>query len=216
MWSVWLVFCDCGFHSVCPLRDKDRGLWKLPDGRDWLWGLILMGRAMLSKSFIQVFVDEWACVLSLLFGLRSNYGRGNDSNGHLFQKDLFMHCCIQCPWPPAGRCRPTPLQETPGHSQASLAQSLVGTLLLSPGSWCTQGFVCALQESALVIPKHPLPTTQETTLHMDITKWSIPKSDWLYSLQPKMVKLYTIPKKKKKRLGADWLRSWTPYCQIQT
>ena len=26
MWSVWLVFCDCGFHSVCPLRDKDRRL----------------------------------------------------------------------------------------------------------------------------------------------------------------------------------------------
>ena len=24
--------------------------------------------------------------------------------------------------------------------------------------------------------KHPLPTTQETTLHMDITRWSIPKS----------------------------------------
>ena len=30
--------------------------------------------------------------------------------------------------------------------------------------------------------KHPLPTTQEMTLHMDITRWSIPKSDWLYSL----------------------------------
>ena len=28
--------------------------------------------------------------------------------------------------------------------------------------------------------KHPLPTTQETTLHRDITKWSILKSDWLY------------------------------------
>ena len=25
--------------------------------------------------------------------------------------------------------------------------------------------------------KHPLPTTQAKTLHMDITKWSIPKSD---------------------------------------
>ena len=25
--------------------------------------------------------------------------------------------------------------------------------------------------------KHPLPTTQEKTLHMDITRWSIPKSD---------------------------------------
>ena len=35
---------------------------------------------------------------------------------------------------------PHPL-ETPGHSQASLLQSLVGSLLLSPGSWWTQGFV---------------------------------------------------------------------------
>ena len=25
--------------------------------------------------------------------------------------------------------------------------------------------------------KHPLPTTQEKTLHMDITRWSKPKSD---------------------------------------
>ena len=33
------------------------------------------------------------------------------------------------------------------------------------------------QENALVIAKHPLPTTQETTLHMDITRWSTPKSD---------------------------------------
>ena len=26
MWSVWLVFCDCGFHSVCPLMGKDKRL----------------------------------------------------------------------------------------------------------------------------------------------------------------------------------------------
>ena len=31
---------------------------------------------------------------------------------------------------------------------------------------------------------------------MDITRWSIPKSDWLYSLQPKMEKLYTVSKNK--------------------
>ena len=31
--------------------------------------------------------------------------------------------------------------------RASLGQSLVGSLLLSPGSWCAQGFVCALQVS---------------------------------------------------------------------
>ena len=33
------------------------------------------------------------------------------------------------------------------NSQASLGQCLVGSLLHSPGFWCTQGFVCALQES---------------------------------------------------------------------
>ena len=55
--------------------------------------------------------------------------------------------------------------------------------------------------------KLPLPTTQEKTLHMDITRWSTPKSAWLYSLQPKMEKLYTVSKNK---TGSwVWLRSWT-------
>ena len=40
-----------------------------------------------------------------------------------------------------------PALENPGHSQASLGLSLVGLLLLSSGSWCTQSFVYALQES---------------------------------------------------------------------
>ena len=62
--------------------------------------------------------------------------------------------------------------------------------------------------------KHPLPTTQEKTLYMDITRWSTPKSDWLYFLQPKMEKLYTVSKNKTR--SWLWLRSQTPYCQIQT
>ena len=62
--------------------------------------------------------------------------------------------------------------------------------------------------------KHPLPTTQEKTLHMDITRWPTLKSAWLYPLQLKMEKLYTVSKNK---TGSWlWLRSWTPYCQIQT
>ena len=62
--------------------------------------------------------------------------------------------------------------------------------------------------------KHSLPTTQEKTLHMDITRWSTPKSDWLYSLQPKMEKLYTVSKNK---TGSWlWLRPWTPCYHIQT
>ena len=61
--------------------------------------------------------------------------------------------------------------------------------------------------------KHPLPTTQEKTLHMNNTRWSIPKLDWFYSLQPKMEKLFTVSKNK---TGSWlWLR-WIPYCQIQT
>ena len=76
-----------------------------------------------------------------------NYGGGNGSNGDLLQKDLHQHAvapktvAASVPDPMAGHCQPTPLLQAPGHSQASLAQSLVGSLLLSPGSWCTQGFV---------------------------------------------------------------------------
>ena len=44
--------------------------------------------------------------------------------------------------------------------------------------------------------RHPLATIQETTLCMDITRWSIPKSNCLYTLQPKMEKLYTVRKNK--------------------
>ena len=60
------------------------------------------------------------------------------------------HACtatLSAPNPAAGHHRPTPLPETPGHLQASLGQSLLGSLLLSLGSWCAQGFLCALQES---------------------------------------------------------------------
>ena len=54
--------------------------------------------------------------------------------------------------------------------------------------------------------KHFLPTTQGMTLHMDITRWSIPKSDWLYSLQLKMEKVYIVSKNK--TWSWLWLRSW--------
>ena len=69
------------------------------------------------------------------------------------------------------------------------------------------------QENALVIA-NTFFQQQEKTLHMDITRWSTPKSDWLYSLQPKMEKLYSVSKNK----TGSWLclRSWTPYYQIQT
>ena len=82
------------------------------------------------------------CFVLFCFVLHYSCGGGNEDNGDILQKVPCLHCPTQCPRP----CSRPPL-ETPGHSQASLGQSLVGSLLLSPGSWCTEGFVCALQES---------------------------------------------------------------------
>ena len=42
--------------------------------------------------------------------------------------------------------------------------------------------------------KHSLPKTKEIALNMDITRWSVQKPDWLYSLQLKIEKLYIISK----------------------
>ena len=64
-----------------------------------------------------------------------------------FKRSCARTATLSTPDPAAGHCRPMPLPETPGHSQASLGQFLVESLLLSPGSWCIQGSVCALQES---------------------------------------------------------------------
>ena len=94
---------------------------------DWEGNWVLFWRVtMLRKSLIQSSVDGQGCVSSLLFNLEAS---------------------LSAPDPAAGHRWPIPLLETPGHSWASLGQSLVGSLLLSPGSWCTQSFVCALQES---------------------------------------------------------------------
>ena len=65
-----------------------------------------------------------------------------------FFKSSHVHTAtLSAPNPAEGHRGPTMPPETPGHSQASLGLSLVGSLLLSLGSCCTQGFACTLQES---------------------------------------------------------------------
>ena len=51
------------------------------------------------------------------------------------------------------------------------------------------------QENTLVIA-NTLFQQHKRRLHVDFTRWSTPKSDWLYSLQPKMDNLYTVSKNK--------------------
>ena len=101
---------------------------------------------MLSKSLIQFSVDGQGYVPSLLFDLRPNYGGGNEDNDDL-QRSHPCPATLSASDPAAGHHQPTLPPEILGHSWACLGQFLVGSLLLSPGSWCAQGFVCTLRES---------------------------------------------------------------------
>ena len=78
-------------------------------------------------------------------------------------------------------------QETPGET---------GKFGLAMQNEAGKKLIRVLPRKCTGHSKHPLPTTQEKALHMDITRWSTPKSDRLYSLQPKMEKLYTVNKNK--------------------
>ena len=59
-----------------------------------------------------------------------------------FRRSHAGTAILSAPNPPAGHCRLMPLLETPGHSQTNLGQSLVGSLLLSLGYWCTRFCLC--------------------------------------------------------------------------
>ena len=149
MWSDLLVFCDCGFKPVCPLKEKDKRImeaswWeKLTEGK---LGLILIGGAMCSKSLIQFSVDGWSCVPSLLFTWGHTMMEVRKIMVLSFKRSHACTATLTASNHTADHHWPTPPLETPGHSQASLDQSLMGSLLLSSGSWCTQGSVCALQQ----------------------------------------------------------------------
>ena len=67
-----------------------------------------------------------------------------------FKRSCACAATLSAPDPAAGPQQPMPPLETPGHSWASVGQSLVRLVLLSPESWCAQGLAGALQESVLV------------------------------------------------------------------
>ena len=114
------------------------------------------------------------------------------------------HTQKRCPFHYRGLECKVQSQETPG---------VTGKFGLGVWNEAGQRLIEFCQENALVIA-NTLFQQHKRRLHMDITRWSTPKSDWLYSLQPKMEKLYTVSKNKTR--SWLWLSSWTPYCQIQT
>ena len=84
------------------------------------------------------------CFLPAIY-LGSNHDGGNEDNGDPLQRSHACTATLSATNPAAGHHRPTPLLETSGHSQASLGQSLVGSLLLPSGSWCIRFCLCPLR-----------------------------------------------------------------------
>ena len=84
---------------------------------------------------ISDFLEE---IFSLSVCVFSFYGRGDGGDGSFLQQGLCQDCCVQCSRPHL--CQS--LLATHRHVWLCL---LWGSLLLSPGSWNTEGFVCVLQ-----------------------------------------------------------------------
>ena len=121
-----------------------RGLCRLSNGRDWLWGklgLALVGKFMLSKSLVQFSAGGWGYVAFLYFGLRPPLAK--DFCQHAAPPRTPVACAPTLRPAPVGSHRHWRLPKLTGKP-GSVSQ---GVTLLCPGFWCAQGFVCALQES---------------------------------------------------------------------
>ena len=90
----------------------------------------------------------------------------------IIQKELSLNCVLTSKkdilfiigeWTAKVRSK-----ETPG---------VTGKFGLGVQNEAGQRLIEFCQENTLVHSKHSLPTTQEKTLHMDITRWSTLKSD---------------------------------------
>ena len=64
-----------------------------------------------------------------------------------FKRSHAGTATLSAPNPAAGHRQPTPLAGDSWTLPGKSGPVSCGSLLLSPGSWCTQGPVCALQES---------------------------------------------------------------------
>ena len=127
------------------------------------------GRVMLSKSLIQFSADGWGCALSLrqpspgfcslwagAIGSKDRAnGRKPPPSGRKPHTMPPRTAAARAPVPVGGHYWPVPLQETLKHSQAGLAQSLVGVPAPFPGSWCGQ-VLFVLSKSLWLSPSYHL------------------------------------------------------------
>ena len=131
MWLGW--FSVIVVFSLCALWwRRIRDLWKLPDGRDRFrgkLGLVLMGRAKLSKSLIFCWWVD-LCSLPVIY-LGPNYGGDNEDNGDLLQKIPCMYCYTQYSQP----CRQPPLTHTSAGDSWTLTGKSGSVFCFSPNQF---------------------------------------------------------------------------------
>ena len=84
-------------------------------------GLVLMGKAMLSKLLIQFSVDGWSCVPSLLFTWHQTMVEVMKIMVDSFKRSHVCTAIVHAPNPAAGHHQPTPPLETPGHTGKSVS-----------------------------------------------------------------------------------------------
>ena len=132
MWLDWLVFCDCGFHSLCPLMEKDNRLMEA----SW-WERLTGSCSDVQGHAQQIFnpIFYWwmeLCSLPAIY-LGPNYGGGNEDNGDLPQKIPCMYCYTQCPQPCS---RPQLTHASAGDSWTPTGKSgTVSCGVTAPFSW---------------------------------------------------------------------------------
>ena len=133
MWSVFFFFSVFVVFIIPALWCRRiRGLWNIPDGRDWLrgkLGLVLMGGAMLSKSLTEFSVDGWGFVPLCCL----TWGQTMAEVMKIIQKIPCGHCCTQCPQPCS---RPPSIHASARDSWTLTGKSeSVAFVITAPFSW---------------------------------------------------------------------------------
>ena len=142
---------DTGLHSVALTLKQptvDTCLrWRLQDTYVHVWVSILWGHCsfLLGPDVYKVLFLPSKCLFPQ--SCASSCGSRVRLMATSFKRSHAGTAAYSAPNLAAGHHPPTPALETPGHSRASLGQTLVGSLLLYPGSWCAQVSVCAIQKS---------------------------------------------------------------------
>ena len=147
MWSVWLVFCDCGFHYVCPLMDKIkrlRGSFRMGES-DWGGNWVLFWWAgpcsvNLSSNFLLMdgSVFSLCCLtwgqtmVEVMKIMATSFKRLLSTKG--YSESRSVHTLLtQCPRPCS---RPLPTYASPRDSWTLMGKSGSASCgVTSPFSW---------------------------------------------------------------------------------